>query len=70
MNNASSEIRPGSIVVFRHPNPDELDHEGKQVRMKVLEVNGDRAKVEALVDMAIRPCYVHSLAELTFPERP
>jgi hypothetical protein len=65
---AFSEIQPGSIVVFRQPNPDELDENGRQIPMRVLEVNGDRAKVEALVDMAIKPTYVHSLDELRFPE--
>lgn len=63
-----TEIQPGSIVIFRQPNPDELDGDGKQIPMKVLEVNGQRATVEALVDLAIRPRYVHLLEELITAE--
>jgi hypothetical protein len=64
----ASEIQSGSIVIFRRPNPDELDRDGKQIPMKVLEVNGERVKVEAIVNMEIRPCYVHLLSELKLDE--
>ena len=37
---------------------------GKQIPMKVLEVNGDRATVEVRTDMVIRPRFVDMLAEL------
>jgi hypothetical protein len=58
------QIEPGTIVVYRNPMPDELGADGKSVQMKVLEVNGDRAKVEAIVNMTIRPTYIHLLTEL------
>jgi hypothetical protein len=64
MTPASPDIQPGSVVIFREPYPDELDKDGKQIPMRVLEVNGDRARLEAILDMAIRPQCVHLLSEL------
>ena len=64
----SPDIQPGSIVLFREPFPDELDAEGQQIPMKVLEVNGDRCRLEAIVDMAIRPQCVHLLKDLMLTE--
>lgn len=59
-----NEILLGSTVIFREPNADELDKNGKQIPMKVIEVNGDRVKVEAIVEMTIRPSYILLLSEL------
>jgi hypothetical protein len=63
-----SGIRVGSLVVFREPNPDELDKDGKQVPMKVIELNGDRALVEALVALPVRPQSVHPVADLVLAD--
>ena len=65
MTPASPDIQPGSIVIFREPFPDELDAEGQQIPMRVLEVNGDRCRLEAIVDMAIRPQCIQLLKDLT-----
>jgi hypothetical protein len=62
------EIRPGSIVIFREPLPDELDQDGNQIPMRVLEVNGDRARLEAILDMYIRPQSVHLVKDLKLVE--
>ena len=62
------KIRSGPIVIFREPFPDELDKDGNQIPMRVLEVNGDRARLEAIVDMHIRPQSVHLVKELKLVE--
>jgi hypothetical protein len=58
------DIQLGSVVVFREPFPDELDKDGNQIPMRVVELNGDRARLEAIVDMYIRPQSVHLLKYL------
>ena len=62
--NSDTEIRPGVIVVFRDPNPDELDKDGNQIPMMVVEVNGDRARLQALLDLPIQPQSVYLVSDL------
>ena len=64
----SHDIRPGSKVVFCDPQPDELDADGKQIPMRVLEVNGDRLLLQSLVDMNIKPTSVHPLVDVKLAE--
>jgi hypothetical protein len=57
---AKGEIKKGSIVKFKDPESEDE----KKLRMKVLEDNGDRVLVEALVDMTIKPTYVYLKKDL------
>lgn len=57
-------MNPGETVVFIDPNLDELRSDGTQVPMRILEIRGDRALVESLVDLPIRPTAVYPLSAL------
>ncbi len=54
----------GMLVKFKRPFAEELDANGQQVPMRVLEINGDRCIVEFQNGMAIKPTSSQRLDDL------
>lgn len=57
-------VQVNDVVEFVNPQPDEIMPNGLSVRMRVLEVNGDRVLVEFDVPMGVKPTSVVSIYAL------